>query len=298
MIIIRLNGGLGNIMFQYATGKHLSIKNNTNLKFDIESYKTNPLGDYGFALEKFNIKIKDNIASNKEINYFKKYKRKNGKKWYIYNKLFADSEKYIQEKHFHFDPSVLKTTNNSYLDGWWQTEKYFIEIREILLKDFKVSDLIDEQNITTSKKIRDTESVSIHIRRCDYIINPKTKSWHGSLSQRYYENAIKIIQKNTKNPSFFIFSDDIPWVKENMYLNAEATYVSWNKKEPHNDIHLMSLCKHNIIANSTLGWWGAWLNNNKNKIVIAPQKWFANAPKNNTKDLIPEKWTTIPSNFE
>jgi len=293
MILINLKGGLGNVMFQYALGKHLSIINNTNIKYDINSYRTNPLGDYSFSLEGFKINIRDNLADEEIIKKLKKFQKKVGRRWFLYNLLIADNRKYVTTQKFQFDPQILSvdaTENDIYLDGWWQTEKYFIDIRDILLKDFDVKEPLQGKNKEISDIILKNNSVSIHVRRLDYVSNPRTKSFHGELTKTYYEQAVSYINSLNSNIYLFIFSDDISWAEKNLTFKHPTKYIGWNIDKPHIDIHLMSLCKHNIITNSTLGWWGAWLNSNENKIVIGPQKWFNNAPQYSDEDVLPENW--------
>lgn len=299
-VITRLEGGLGNIMFQYALGRYLSLKNGARLKFDVSSCKVNLLGDYSLSLELFNINIEENIATDKEIKLFEWYKIKSGRQWFLYNLFFADTNKYIKEKWFHFDPEILKLRGDIYLNGWWQTEKYFNTIREQLLNDFTVREPLSGRNKYFSEKITATNSISIHFRRLDYVKNKKTRNYHGELSKEYYKEALGIIVSKVKNPVFFIFSDDPLWVQENISFPLETVYVLGNDpmESPHEDMRLMSLCKHNIIANSSFSWWGAWLNQNKEKIVIAPNVWLAEgSKKNNSKDVVPENWVTLNPHY-
>ena len=138
--------------------------------------------------------------------------------------------------------------------------------------------------------ISQTNSVSLHIRRGDYVSNQKTNQTHGTCDLDYYQRCITEIEKEVENPYFFVFSDEIEWVKENLKINHPAEYVDQNTGDKsYEDMRLMSQCKHNVIANSSFSWWGAWLNSYPDKIVFAPKRWFA-SDKHNTKDLIPEGW--------
>lgn len=291
MIITKLQGGLGNQMFQYAVGKFLAEKNNAELKLDISNFgqedkKTTPRK---FELKNFNINTK--IATREEIKYFKKYKKSNIRFFrFLYNKIFADDSIYISQKSYYFDPEILKLKDNIYLNGEWQSEKYFKNIRNILTQEFtpKIKSYTYEKYI---EKIQSTDSISIHIRRGDYL-NKKLLENYGICSLDYYNKAIKLIIEKISNPTFFIFSDDIEWVKENLKIDFPTIFVSNGEIKDYEELILMSKCKHNIIANSSFSWWGAWLNQNPNKIVIAPKNWFKNeswAPK----DLIPENWLRI-----
>jgi hypothetical protein len=144
-----------------------------------------------------------------------------------------------------------------------------------------------------AEQISRVNSVSLHVRRGDYVANLKVAAIHGLCSKEYYASAIKFISKKVERPHFFVFSDDINWVENNFKINYPCTYINQNfSNESYNDLRLMSLCQHNIIANSSFSWWGAWLNCNSEKIVIAPKKWFANSDKR-CDDLIPEKWVRL-----
>lgn len=298
MIIVRLEGGLGNSMFQYALGRSISIKNRTDLKFDIESYKTNPLADCSFWLESFTIDISTHLATSAEITRFKKFETRLGKKWVLRNWLYADKTKYVKEKYYHFDPQILKLQGGDlYLHGWWQSEKYFSDIRHILLRDFTLRSPLSDQNEQVAEKIRSTNSIGIHIRRQDYVANPKTRNFHGELSKEYYDEALAFVTAKVENPMLFVFSDDIPWAREHMRFPHDTIYVGWNTGGTGaEDLFLLSLCKHAITGNSSFSWWGAWLNQNPKKIVVAPEKWIASS-KQNTKDVVPKTWTTIPVNY-
>ena len=189
-----------------------------------------------------------------------------------------------------YSKNKLKKFDNIYLSGYWQGEKYLENTNYNINNYFKFN--CANKLTKISEKIKNTNSVSIHFRRGDYVNNIKTNTFHGLCGFNYYNNGIKFISKNISNPIYFVFSDDINWVKQNFKLNYPTIYIEDNKD--YEDMYLMSLCRHNIIANSTFSWWGAWLNKNPDKIVIAPQKWFADKVKNkNTNKIIPKEWIRI-----
>ena len=295
MIIVKLQGGLGNQMFQYAIGRKLSLLNKTELKLDL-SFLLDRTPRPNFTYRDYNLNIFNlniEFATQKEIKLFVNYldsriKRK------IYTYLFLGrNNKYIDEKQFTCDPDILKLTGNLYLDGYWQTEKYFSDIKDILCNDFTIKISQDKKNQEMIKTIKNTNSVSIHIRRGDYIENKQIYNVHGICDLDYYYNCINLFLKKLKNPHFFIFSDDHRWAKENLKLDCPLTFVDHNDaSKNYEDLRLMSQCRHNIIANSTFSWWGAWLNQNPDKIVYAPQKWFSDSSRN-TKDLIPDEWIKL-----
>lgn len=297
VIIVKLQGGLGNQMFQYAVGRHLALLTGTELKLDAISFQDEleqniTLTPRKYGLNCFNIRAA--FAAPEEIDWFKKYRRKDGSVWFLYNRLFADETKYAKGR-FHFEPKILKLRPPVYLDGWWNTEKYFKDIRPVILKDFTVLNPLSDKNKETAERIRASESVSIHVRRGDYASDPETNRIWGTLGNEYYGRAVKIIRDKVNDPKFFVFSDDVGWVKNNLRLPAETTYVDWNNGwAAGEDLRLMYLCKHHIIANSTFSWWGAWLSENKDKIVIAPARWFRSKKSTTiTNDIVPEEWIKI-----
>ena len=287
MIIVKLNGGLGNQMFQYALGKHLANKHRTKLKLDVSEYATHDLRRY--ELHRF--KIKDEIISEEELN---KYLYPNLLKRcfdILTNKYFA--YKIVTEKKFSFIPDTLNTRSKAYLIGYWQTEKYFKPI-EFLIRECFLPAIINETSRHLINQIENSNSVSIHIRRGDYVSNEHTNKIHGVCDMEYYDLAIEIVSRKIETPVFYIFSDDINWVKHNLNIKFQHHFVSNSMLQNDEEMNLMSLCKHNIIANSSFSWWGAWLNKFPHKIIIAPKRWYADEKKNaETKDLIPDAWIRI-----
>ncbi len=289
MIIVKLIGGLGNQLFQYALGRSLAYLNKTELKLDITNFES--YEPHSYNLKYFN--ILENLTTKKEVGRFKKYKKKNGKIWFLYNRFVADKSKYVQEQRFDFDPSILDIKADAYLDGYWQTEKYFKEIEDDLRKELTLKKPLSSYSKSIGDEISKTNAVSLHVRRGNLVTNPIYTAFHGFCSPEYYQNAIELIAKRVSSPHFFIFSDDYEWVVENFKsLQYPFTCIKNGDDKNYEDLILMSMCKHNIIANSSFSWWGAWLNPKKNKIVVAPKKW-SNAPKNNTKDLLPDGWIII-----
>ncbi len=295
MTIIRLSSGLGNQLFQYALGRNLAIKNNTNLKLYFSSREDTARH---YALDVFNIAGQNIVKKDwrdiglpdmEKRNFFSKLSRLIIR-WREQKKTIND-RKIILEPSFNFCPNILKAKDNCYLSGNWQSEKYFIESEDIIRKDLTLKNELSNLSKQWIGKIESCASVSLHIRRGDYVSNPKTNQFHGTCDLAYYQRAISAIAKKINNPEFFIFSDDIEWAKNNLKIDYPIYFVSDKNIPDYEELIIMSKCKHNIIANSSFSWWGAWLNNNPEKIVIAPQKWF-NAPTD-TSDLIPEKWIRL-----
>ncbi len=289
MIIVKLKGGLGNQMFQYAMGRSLSHFHGMQLKFDILTFPDHNQRVY--ALDKFNVDIQ-NASQNEIFNL--KYQSRN-----FFNKILRRAPKkssnYIQEKDFILCKKILSINGSVYIDGYWQSEKYFEDIKEIIRHDFSIKHPIKGKNKKCSEIISSCDSVSMHIRRGDYVSNHVTNNIHGICDTTYYKYCVDLIRQRLKSPHFFIFSDEPEWVHENINLDFPITIVDHNTIEnAFEDMCLMSLCQHNIIANSSFSWWGAWLNSNPHKIVIAPQRWFADKNKNiKTTDLVPDRWLRL-----
>jgi len=286
MIIVRLIGGLGNQMFQYAIGKHLSIINNVDFKFDISDLQKNK-PDQNYTKRDYELscfRIIENFADDNEIKRITLINETPLK--FIYRLFPYYKRPVINEKGYFFDNNIFKIKNGKYLNGYWQSEMYFKEIREILISDFTLKNKLSDKAQNYINTIKETNSVSLHIRRGDYI--KSYSNYYHILNDNYYENAINHIEKRIKNIKIFIFTDDFEWAS-NKYGNNEK-YIIVQTEANYEDLYLMSLCKHNIIANSSFSWWGAWLNQNENKICIAPKKWFK---KVINTDIIPERWIKI-----
>ncbi len=291
MIIVQLIGGLGNQMFQYAMARRLAILKKTDLKFDISCF--DHYEDRKYDLGCFN--IVEDFASNQEIRRLKGPDGRIPRKIFkIINKRKPYSKRsYIKERYHYYDPGVVEVSGDVYLEGYWQSEKYFKEIEEIIRSEFKIKNKPDPVNNRLGSLILGSQSVSVHIRRGDYVTDPTVNKVHGICTMEYYNIAIDKILKTIKDPHFFIFSDDLAWAENNLRINHPTTFINENSgNKSYEDMRLMSLCSHNIIANSSFSWWGAWLNENPDKIVIAPKKWF-NDQRINTKDQIPESWQRI-----
>jgi hypothetical protein len=293
MVIVKLNGGLGNQMFQYALGKSLALKQQTNLKLDISGFEHDKKRKY--SLSPF--KLKAVFATTQEIKKLTSIKQSTLKKIYlrITGKPSMLIPSYVRERSYNFDEGVLSHSGDIYIDGYWQSEKYFIQFKDTISSAFLFSDKQNDKNKELGEKICSEESVSIHIRRADYITDRETNDFHGTCSLSFYNRAIEEISQKCRTPHFYIFGDDPIWVRKKLRFEYPSTIVEHNNSDSdHEDLRLMSQCKHNIIANSSFSWWGAWLNTDPNKVVIAPEQWFADETVNrNTKDLIPNSWIKI-----
>ncbi|GGA63288.1 alpha-1,2-fucosyltransferase [Flavobacterium palustre] len=192
---------------------------------------------------------------------------------------------------YSFNEDYLKASKGiTFYYGGWHTEKYFFNEKEALLSAFKFDDVEEAENIEHSKIIANCNSVSIHVRRGDFLNSANVNLFGGVCTKEYFQKAISNIESKIETPHFFVFSNDMEWVKQNLSIST-VTYVTWNTgKNSWKDMYLMSLCKHNIIPNSTFSWWGAWLNKNPQKIIISPSR-FLNNDKHT--DVYPESWVKI-----
>lgn len=290
MIIVKLRGALGNQMFQYAFGRALSIEKKQLLlidDFNLSEY-AQAFGKYTssrmYRLGSFDIKgLKLPCRSGIIAGGFKKL-----------GKTFVKIEK-IENQDPIFDQQLYIRALDSkdvVLDGHWFSEKYFKKYSAEIKKDFDLSKYEKDDKTHLLQEISEGNSVSLHIRRGDYVTNPIVAKRQNIITMEYYRNAIKYIQGKEKEIKIYIFSDDINWVKQNVVFDVPTAFINGNINNPILDLYLMSKCKHNIIANSSFSWWGAWLNSNKEKIVISPKYWFSNNTPS-TDDIIPESWVKL-----
>jgi hypothetical protein len=287
MIIINLKGGIGNQMFQYAFGKKLSLKNSDVLKLEIDGLeRANAIGDIyrPFSLGAFNVTAE--VATAEEVQQLK----------YPYGIISKGirfiTARVLKKTYTLFDPTALTWKGDRFLDGYWQSPDYFTDIRDTLLTEFTLKTPLSDAVTSYKKQIESSTSVSMHIRRGDYAKNPQVLLEFGICEASYYQKAMEHMRAITKNPTFFIFSDDIQWVQDNLSVPESAVFVQHPELKDVEELALMSMCAHNIIANSTFSWWGAWLNTNDDKVVIVPTPWFERRPWD--KNLIPTSWTLLP----
>ena len=302
MVLIELkSAGIGNCLFQYSAAKALAIKNKTKVKFDITMFSAGQLPFRKISekekikllletLEIFNIDI--DIASKKEIKSFRSKIDERGLNNRFLSKilLFLSFKKktYFKEKScYEVDPKFFRNNKNVFLEGYFINPKYFINSKPRI--NLTINSKVLSKNISFFNKIISTSSVSIHVRRGDYILKDQTNNKYPIYGVNYYKKAIEILSNELiDTPTFFVFSDDIPWCKEN--FKWDNFYFACEQNKPYEDFHLMSICKHNIITNSTFSWWAAYLNKNTNKKVIAPKIWHY---ESDTDDLLLKDWIII-----
>jgi hypothetical protein len=290
MVVVKLMGGLGNQLFQYAFGRCLATQWNTELVLDVD-FLLDRTERENFVFRDFDL----DLFQLKSYHIFD-----NATKTKFYKKsIFKKPNIEITEKGFNFSKLSSNLKNrNVYLEGYWQSFKYFDEISFELRKELQFRNPLSEEQFNLSKKIKQTKSICINFRRTDFVTIPTAIQTHGIPSLDYYYKAIELIKENVGSDiEIFVFSDDIEWCKEQFHVKEITHFVShalYKGERFSAYLQLMTFCKHFIIPNSTFGWWAAWLAKNEDKIVITPQKWFLDPVlQAQTQDLRPETWITI-----
>jgi hypothetical protein len=290
MIICKLNGGLGNQLFQYALGRKIAHARGLELRFDLSVLKSGR-PDRQYKLDRFRVHGRPANAKELKDFYFMQQIPYLGHIYTIYQDFLPYyRRRIVVEQSADFDANVFSIPTNAVLCGYWQSEKYFHDIRSLLLDEFRLKEPFNEIDQQIYEEICVRNSVSLHIRRGDYIVNPSTNK-HGALPMGYYKRAMKMLEETVKSPHYYVFSDEISWARQ--HLQAPGfTFV--DRDNPQHDIFdfaLMSTCKHHIIANSSFSWWAAWLSNDPAKQVFAPSRWYK--VKKASPDLIPPDWNLI-----
>ncbi len=291
MIIVRLTGGLGNQLFQYAMGRKLALNHKTELILENSFYVNTPRKATPRKYELHNFSIKARCTTSEErarLFFYTNSITKRVKKFFpSLGRFYFFAEQQLHKKNY------LHLPRETFLDGYWQSEFFFLDIKKEIIEDFKIIPAMSARDIETASKITSTNSISLHIRRGDYVSHASANSTHGFCGLDYYMKSISYIEQCTEKPVFFIFSDDIEWTSKNLKINHPHFYVDHNNSDTaFQDLRLMSMCKHNVIANSSFSWWGAWLNQNQQKIIISPKQWFANKKKDSSK-ITSESWITF-----
>jgi hypothetical protein len=290
MPTIKIQWWLGNQMFQYALAYALSKKNNENIVFD-PSYLENRFIFANWTFRSFELDVFGIEKNYDSPNAFmRKYIHPRGIETL---RSFQFGNRYIREVWGKFIEDFPK---DAYLDGWFQSFRYFENYRDAIQEIFTVKTPISEENARILSMIESSNNtaISLHVRRGDYVTLDSANKWHGVCSLWYYESAINLMREKIENPVFFVFSDDIMWCKENILLPewVEVIYVDHNGSAWHEDLRLMYSCSHHILANSSFSWWWAYLGRNPEKIIIAPKKWLQ-TDAFSTQNLLPPSWILL-----
>jgi len=298
MKIVKVAGGLGNQMFQYAFARALEVQSGEDVYLDTSTYGYMPAHN-GFELNKL-FAVQYRVAREEDIGRLGTRPRSGLSQ--VRRKYFTKPTHYI-DRVFRFDPGVFALKGDRYLEGWWQTEKYFAPIAEKLRDEFRFIADPGERNIHIAVAGGRAGSgrnlfVSIHVRRGDSLKLPETQV----CTEAYYRNALTLARQRLVRPHFLVFSDDLPWCRANLGLGeGNATFVEWNRDaDSWRDMWLMSRCSGHIIANSSFSWWGAWLDPDPGKLVIAPDRWTLARQRPfayyhyDFRDIVPDSWTKVP----
>lgn len=289
MIIVKLMGGLGNQMFQYALGRQLALRHNTELKLDLHFLLDRTPGTVAvfrdYDLDIFNMAA--SVATKEEVMCFTcpPYPR-------AFQRLRrrALPKQVKRERHFHFDPSIEAAPNDVYLDGYWQSPRYFESTERVIRRDFTYSDRYPHADKTMAERIRNTVSICVNVRRKDFVGSPL----HDVCTPEYFRRGVGYVRARERRSECFVFSDDIDWCQEHLALDSPVTFIGheFAGQKFGAYLQLMSACRHFVIPNSTFAWWAVWLNEHSSKIVVAPAKWF-NDPAIDSTDLIPQSWMRL-----
>ena len=292
MIFTQLMGGLGNQMFQYAAGRALSLRLGLPLQIDLSWFhSSHTCTPREYALGVFPIAA--SFARDEEVAELRK--QENSRLNRRLRKIFGNRgwwrRCFVREPHFHYWPGFENLKGPAMLEGYWQSENYFAASAGTIREDFAFPPLPAGAAAALAEEMRDTpNSVSVHIRRGDYATSPDVAAVHGLCSPAYYRRALEIISDG-RSIRLFLFSDEPDWVRTHFNTcGHEAVIVDLGGEAVH-DMHLMSLCRGHVLANSSFSWWGAWLGRDDD-IVCAPRRWFLN-PSQNAKDLTPKRWQLV-----
>jgi hypothetical protein len=278
-VYARLTGGVGNQMFQYAAARRLAFIHDAQLQLDLREFQNR---QRHYALDGFCIRGQPASAQRlRQLNCMMRWPSR---------LLTREVVKRYKERSFRFDPEVLELKPPVYLDGYWQSERYFDDVRSEITSEFSFASDPSPRIAEMVEGMRAGAAVAVHVRRTDFVERAIVRQKHGSCSIDYYRAALLFVRSVEPLVRVFVFSDDMEWARRNLAELDPVTFVEGNTV--HDDLRLMSSCKHNVIANSTFSWWAAWLNRSPDKIVVAPTPWFADGPSDS--DLIPHTWVRRP----
>ena len=297
-VIVALNGGLGNQLFQYAMGRALSLRNQVPLILDLSWFDHIRKQDgsittvRNYALEPFALAAltqsiglpqpKSPGIAGRIMRRVLRYlpRRHEGRRVYF-------------EKGYTFDKTAFSLKAPIWIEGYWQSHRYFDDVSEVLRYELGAHQKVSAATSAMLQKIANCDAICLHVRRGDYVTNKHAVATHGLCSLDYYAKGIQLVLDGMDDPRCFVFSDDPEWARNNLKLPIPMTIVDINEADAaHQDLWLMSACKRFVIANSSLSWWGAWLSQREGKMVVAPRQWFADTGRD-TKDLIPSEWIRV-----
>ena len=291
MVIVRLIGGLGNQMFQYAAGRALSLRQHSELKLDRTLYGRSYDRTYQlnvFSIEEDWLDAQRNRLLRMWVHPSTRIIRGLARRAWPGLSVCT-----VVDKERGYDHSVTQKPGITWLRGFWQSEKYFAEVEHIIRREFTFRSPPDRQNAQALRDIKSREAVCVHVRRGDYVSDPRNMAIHGTCGLDYYHRAMAYIAKRATNPHWIIFSDEPGWAATHLTFFEPRTIMSHNSQGRNwEDLRLMTACKHFIIANSSFSWWGAWLAQHVRKRVVAPKTWFSGDPSR-CPDIVPDSWMRL-----
>ena len=283
-VVAGLSGGLGNQMFQYAAGRSLALRFGVPLVLDSSWF--GGMEPRQFALSPFNIDAEQRVQCPWLTRPGQALASRFSRRWMP--RIMGVPV--WREPYFHYSTDFAALTGPVFLEGYWQSERYFREIRYLLLQEFALLEPLPPTSAELLAEISDCDAICIHVRRGDYLSSPMAAKVHAICPVDYYRYGIHELRQGLARPHCFVFSDDPAWVRASLFFDCPTTVVDANgPDEAHLDLALMAACRHFLIANSSLSWWGAWLGNQAGKKVIAPSRWFLTSDKD-TRDLLPQSW--------
>jgi hypothetical protein len=289
MITVRLMGGLGNQMFQYAAGRALSLRRGVDLRLDLGWFGNQPARDTprSYELDAF----VGPQATRKQPVALREPHTHAGFALLRLHRLLGREPDVLRQRGTGFDARVLSAPDGSHLVGFWTSERYFADAADAIRDDFTLVASLDAWNAQLAQEIGErTGAVSVHVRRGDYVSNPHAHRFHGLLGLDYYRSAVRILQERVGDVHLYVFSDDPDWCAEHLQLGVPTTVVRGNAgASATEDLVLMSRCAHHVIANSTFSWWGAWLDGRPGSVVVAPQRWAVD-PATDFSDVYARGW--------
>jgi hypothetical protein len=296
MIIVNLIGGLGNQMFQYAFGRSMEQAKQRKVCFDATTLLDRTPRE-NFTYRDFELGVFEgpvSLATPFDIALFRQSPANLlSRGYYKVQRALRKPSIYSEKQYYVYDPDVWRTGNNTYFDGYWQTEQYFLEQAALIRQAFAFRVAPTGENARLVQEIKSQVAISVHVRRGDYVSNSNASQMHNVCPPAYYEQAVRLLTSQIGEAVLYVFSDEPEWVCQHLRFELPTVYVSHNQgKNSFEDMRLMSLCQHHIIANSSFSWWGAWLNPNTTKRVIAPRQWLQTGLPSPT-NLLPSQWIQL-----
>jgi hypothetical protein len=287
-VVAGITSGLGNQMFQYAAARRLAHVNGAELLLYIVKQRPGTHAVYG--LHRF--QIAGRMATDTEAGGLKKPRKLRKRLAKLFPGLLPADPELIRDETAQFDPAVLNLRRNVKLSGYWQCERYFEDVASLIRQEFSLSEPLDARNSATLARIQSGPAAFLHVRRGDYVTNAAINSAFGTCTEEYYRQAAGLLRERIgPELQFFVFSNDPEWVREKKIGGEDAEVIDWNADRPERDLTLMRACQHAVVANSSFSWWGAWLGDGGERIVIAPRVWFQS--RSDSEEIVPDRWLKL-----